>query len=750
MSRTTRNISIARKRKADDDDDEYAASLSTNNSDDNDGVKGASEIRIDSYIENLQKLVKQELRILQEENTKLRQKLSHDDGGSDRSRRRSSSSSARNEIAELKEKVEELTEARRKDKKRIKTLEMQLEVEDLLPDSDDAKSLPEDDDTYQMRKLLRRATALIQVRPLCPARRGDFCCRCRMKLIKPEGVSSLICHHVVCDDCLPEISKGSDETITCSTCDEITPRNELQRVHMTEAERLDELRTVAMAFMAFDAGHQHAEDTSEEERSEMFIDDGEAGYEKSDSGSTTLAGNRASGSEYEASDNEEVPQEYLQMTPDQKRHFLRKRHVVKFGQPSKITSQPLTGTSVLSGSARRLRCTMASRPPIHSSTISVTFLGTASAQPSSTRNHSALALRLGSDVWLFDCGEATQHQIQRSGVKMGKIEKIFITHTHGDHIFGLLPLMAACLNGAGGTAEGVDDPRTQVDLDIPPLEIYGPLGTRAYIRNGLTYTHTLLGRPYVVHELRLPSDPQSGDFTELARHRSESPSGRNIPQSDGGVWQEIYKDNVLTVGAAPIMHSVPCVGYVITEAPVPGKIDPKLYIPQIKRTKTPMSVMRRLQEGEAVELSDGTMLHGPARRPGRKIVILGDTYDPSPIATIARDADLLIHEATNAHLPGIDPATKESDTYESVQERAVSRGHSTPQMAGKFGRNIGAKSLVLNHFSARYAGDDDVDEDARKIMDAIRCLAEGEYGGSVVCARDLMTVDVGLNQSNNT
>lgn len=77
----------------------------------------------------------------------------------------------------------------------------------------------------------------------------------------------------------------------------------------------------------------------------------------------------------------------------------------------------------------------ASRLPIHSSPINVTFLGTASAMPSSTRNHSALAVRLGSDVWLFDCGEATQHQVQKSNVKMGKIEKVFITHTHGLSLF---------------------------------------------------------------------------------------------------------------------------------------------------------------------------------------------------------------------------------------------------------------------------------------------------------------------------
>jgi ribonuclease Z len=63
--------------------------------------------------------------------------------------------------------------------------------------------------------------------------------------------------------------------------------------------------------------------------------------------------------------------------------------------------------------------------------ITLTFLGTASAQPSSTRNHSALAMSVASDLWLFDCGEATQHQLQRSTLRMGKIKKVFLTHTHG-------------------------------------------------------------------------------------------------------------------------------------------------------------------------------------------------------------------------------------------------------------------------------------------------------------------------------
>ncbi|OJA13844.1 hypothetical protein AZE42_00482 [Rhizopogon vesiculosus] len=375
-------------------------------------------------------------------------------------------------------------------------------------------------------------------------------------------------------------------------------------------------------------------------------------------------------------------------------------------------------------------------------TLNLTFLGTASAQPSSTRNHSALALRLNADVWLFDCGEATQHQIQRSNVKMGKIEKIFITHTHGDHIFGLLPLLASRLNGAGGTADGVEDPRIHM-VQGDPIEIYGPLGTRAYIRNGLTYTHTLLGAPYVVHELRLPSDPSDGDHTSLPPHVSELPNGRNIPQTNG-VWPDVYHDNIVSVAAAPILHSVPCVGYVVTEAPVPGKMNPVKYIPDLKRTKTAMSVMSRLQQGESVELSDGTILHGPPRRPGRKLAILGDTYDPSSIAELASSADLLIHEATNAHLPTLDPNTKVEDTFESVEARTKSRGHSTPQMAGAFATRIGARQLVLNHFSARYPGNDHIDPVAKSMMEAIARLGGEHYGGKITCARDFMSFDVNI------
>ena len=275
------------------------------------------------------------------------------------------------------------------------------------------------------------------------------------------------------------------------------------------------------------------------------------------------------------------------------------------------------------------------------------------------------------------------------------------------------------------------------------IEIYGPTGTRAYVCNGLTLTHTILGSPYVVHELRFPTDPCFGDMTAASLHTSELLTGRNILQVDG-VWQNIFTSDLVSVSAAPILHSVPCVGYVVKEHPIPGKIDPAKYKPDLIRTKTPLSILRRLQLGESIELSDGTVLCGPPRRPGRKLVILGDTYDPSPIATLAEDTDILIHEATNAHLPGIDSNTKPDDTFESVETRTKSRGHSTPQMAGAFASRIRAKQLVLNHFSARYAGDNDVNEESQKIMGAIAELARKNFTGQVTCARDLMSVDVEL------
>ncbi|KAI9268731.1 beta-lactamase-like protein [Sporodiniella umbellata] len=363
------------------------------------------------------------------------------------------------------------------------------------------------------------------------------------------------------------------------------------------------------------------------------------------------------------------------------------------------------------------------------STLEFVHQGTGSAQPSSTRNHQAIALRLDGDTWLFDCGEATQHQLQKSKLKMGKISHLFITHMHGDHCFGLGPLLCSMSDHSSPT-------------DSAPIEIYGPTPLRSWIRNTLRSTYTNLGRPYRVHELLHQGDKiDSNDDL----HPNELP-GENITSEDG-VFKALPFCKPYFVSASAIEHSIPSLGYVVREPESVGKLDG--LIPLVKEQaealkergiKNPMRVLGEIQRTNApYELPNGLILHPPAIRPGREIVILGDTCNPSKIASLTHQPTLLVHEATNA-LTSLDPSEL---TLGEVEERTKSHGHSTPQMAAAFARLINCRKLILTHFSARYSGDEA--EESKKIMEEIRQYAIQEFDNreeDVYCARDLWSFDI--------
>ncbi|KAI8367792.1 beta-lactamase-like protein [Blakeslea trispora] len=372
--------------------------------------------------------------------------------------------------------------------------------------------------------------------------------------------------------------------------------------------------------------------------------------------------------------------------------------------------------------------------------MDITFLGTGSAQPSATRNHQAMALRIDGDIWLFDCGEATQHQFQKSQLKIGKITRIFITHMHGDHCFGLGPLLCSM----------TDNLNPQQDhKDQKPIEIYGPTPLRSWIRNTLKSTYSYLGRPYRVHELLHQHDPID---PQLDRHPNEL-EGQNVLIEDN-VFELPCFDGSYRVQAAPIEHSIPSLGYVIHEAPIPGKLDS--LIPLIKKhaealqaqgIKKPMSLLGQVQRTqEPFDLPNGDRLIPPPKRPGRQVVILGDTKDPSSLIPLVDHPTLLVHEATNA-LTRLDLVENKGAevTLEQVEERTKSHGHSTPQMAAAFAKQIGCKKLILTHFSARYRGDED--PEAIAVMEEIRKLAVDvfdERDDDVLCARDLWSFDIKL------
>ncbi|MEA5573346.1 ribonuclease Z [Calothrix sp. UHCC 0171] len=274
--------------------------------------------------------------------------------------------------------------------------------------------------------------------------------------------------------------------------------------------------------------------------------------------------------------------------------------------------------------------------------MQITFLGTSSGVPTRSRNVSSVALRLSqrAELWLLDCGEGTQHQILRSELKVSQLSRIFITHMHGDHIFGLMGLLASC--GLAGNVDRVD--------------IYGPAGLNDYLQACSRYSHTHFSYPVKVHTVK------------------------------PGI---IYEDDEYTVVCNQLHHRVTAFGYRIVEKDRTGRFD----VEKAKAMQIPPGrVYGQLKRGETVTLNDGRVIHGSElcgpTEIGRKIAYCTDTVYCDTAVELAEDADVLIHEATFAH---------------QDSEMAFQRLHSTTTMAAQTALVAGAHRLIMTHFSPRYA-----------------------------------------------
>lgn len=274
--------------------------------------------------------------------------------------------------------------------------------------------------------------------------------------------------------------------------------------------------------------------------------------------------------------------------------------------------------------------------------MQITFLGTSSGVPTRSRNVSSVALRLPqrAELWLFDCGEGTQHQILRSELKISQLSRIFITHMHGDHIFGLMGLLASC--GLAGNVQRID--------------IYGPPGLSEYLQACQRYSHTHLSYPIKVHAVR------------------------------PGI---IYEDEEFVVSCGALHHRVTAFGYRIAEKDRSGRFD----IEKAKAMEIPPGrVYGQLKRGETVTLPDGRVFHGKdfcgETEIGRKIAYCTDTVYCDGAVDLAQDVDVLIHESTFAHQDA---------------DMAFQRLHSTSTMAAQTALNARAHNLIMTHFSPRYA-----------------------------------------------
>lgn len=285
--------------------------------------------------------------------------------------------------------------------------------------------------------------------------------------------------------------------------------------------------------------------------------------------------------------------------------------------------------------------------------LRIIFLGTGGSWPTIKRNVSSVAIKRGSEILLFDCGEGTQRQFQQSNLSYMQISKIFITHFHGDHFLGLPGLIQTM----------------QLNDRDKPLHIYGPKGMNELIDRLLALGYFRSSYKIISHEIN----------------------------NDDKIEFEDY--NIYTL---KVKHNVPAFSYCFSEHQRPGKFNKPKAI-EIGIPEGPL--FSKLQRGQSVTLANGkkitpSMVLGPSRK-GRMIVISGDTKPCEEMIAFSKDADVLIHEAT-------------FDT--ELTKIAKEYGHTTALQAAEIAKKANVKKLFLVHISPRYLDYQVLQNEARKVF----------------------------------
>jgi ribonuclease Z len=269
------------------------------------------------------------------------------------------------------------------------------------------------------------------------------------------------------------------------------------------------------------------------------------------------------------------------------------------------------------------------------------FFGTSAGKPTKQRNVSALAMEFENDNkwYLFDCGEATQHQILKSRLSSSKLDTIFITHLHGDHVYGLFGLITSRM----------------LDKITKPLTIYGPKGLKDLISSVVDISFEHLGYELTINEIYAGAE----------------------------IVFDKFKVTVL-----PLLHSIECFAYFIKENDISNKINQEKLI---KDGLNPCALYGEIKKGKNVEFNGKKYkakdyLLEPVV--GQKVIIAGDNANPEILCPYLENLDLLIHESTYIQ-----------EIFDNMETKYM---HTTAKNLAVVSQKYNIKNLIATHISPRF------------------------------------------------
>lgn len=296
----------------------------------------------------------------------------------------------------------------------------------------------------------------------------------------------------------------------------------------------------------------------------------------------------------------------------------------------------------------------------------VLILGSSSATPIYGRHPTAQLINVNEQLYLVDCGEGTQVQLIKYGVKSNRIKHIFISHLHGDHYLGLIGLISS-MHLVGRKDE---------------LHVYGPPGLKEIIDLHFLHSQTELRYPLHIHT----TQDKTNDV--------------------------VFENENLQVSTFPLNHRIACTGF---------RFDEKKRLPAIDREKVaaigvPTALLPSIKRGQDYTASDGTVHRWQtltiAPQPPRSYAYCSDTVRTSGYLPYIQQVDLLYHEATFLH---------------EMLDRAVATYHTTALQAAEIAAEVGAKKLLIGHYSARYKDLKPLLHESKAVFDATQLALEGKW-----------------------